>query len=104
VEVDGEPGGAGEAVEDAPEPAHRTFLRPEDDERVVDVLEHVAGKPVDEGVLEVPVHLDQTLQHVRHDEEEVGGERIPCLSPRRRSIHSPGIPLSRIADLEVVRI
>jgi hypothetical protein len=44
------------------------------------------------------------LQHVRHEEEEVGERESPCLSPRRRSIHRPGTPLSRIADLEVVRI
>jgi hypothetical protein len=79
--VDAKAGGALELVKEAPQPPCSPNLRPEDNQRVIGILEHGAGGAVHERVLEHVVAADQALQHIRRDEEEVGGEGVPLPEP-----------------------
>jgi hypothetical protein len=79
--VDAQAGGALELMEKMPKPPSSSNLRSENNQRVVGILEHGARSPVHHRVLKHVVAADQVLEHIRRDEEEVGGEGVPLPEP-----------------------
>jgi hypothetical protein len=96
VEIDHQASSARKHVQQGFQPRRRLHISLHDDQSVVGILQHLARIAGDQRVLKQLVLPNETLQHIRHEQEEVGRERV--------SLTKPGTPFSRTADFDVVRI
>jgi hypothetical protein len=84
VEVNGEPGGTGERVQDGSQAEHLRGICPKDYKRVIGVLDDGAREVIDERVYEaILTHIlhQQAMQELSDSQEEVRGEGIPLSQP-----------------------
>jgi hypothetical protein len=79
VEIDRKPCGQSEVIEDTLKACSRFHGGLAQDKGIIGVLKDGTGGVRGEGVGQgprLPRGTDKALQHIRHNDEEVGGERV----------------------------
>jgi hypothetical protein len=81
IKINLQAGGEGEHVQQPLLSPGRGDISTHDDQRVICVLEDGARGTIDEGVAQERILLDQLLEHITHNQKEVGRQRITLAQP-----------------------